>query len=249
MDVIRGLILSALVIGLASPIKTEKIILDNTKGHEISLILDASGSMASFDKFRIVKEIMLDFISKRTNDKLALSVFADFAYTVTPLTYDKKSITKMLNNIEIGVAGRRKTALYEALFLSAKLFNHSKSKERVAILLTDGKDNTDSVPLDVAIQRAKDNRIKVYTVAVGDPRDYNATVLNHIAKSTGAKFFTANSYASIQSIYQQINQLEKSDININQYDQKTYYFHYPLSLALALLLIYFWRKNTWILNK
>jgi len=125
----------------------------------------------------------------------------------------------------------------------------SKSKERVAILLTDGKNNTDSVPLDMAIERAKDNKIKVYTVAVGDKRDYNAKILKHIANSTGAKFFSANSRESIQNIYKQINQLEKSKININKYDKKTYYFHYPLSLALVLLLIYFWRKNTWALNK
>ena len=234
---------------MASPIKTEDIILDNTKGYEISLILDASGSMARFDKFAIVKSIMADFIQKRNTDKLALSIFADFAYTVVPLTYDKKSLLIMLDNIEIGLAGRRKTALYEALFLSSKLFNHSKSKERVVILLTDGQDNTDSVPLAMAIERAKANKIKVYTVAVGDKRDYNATVLKYIADSTGAKFFSANSQKSIQNIYKQINQLEKSKININKYQKKTYYFHYPLGLALGLLLIYFWRKNTWTLSK
>ncbi|HIB31469.1 MAG: hypothetical protein DSZ20_01635 [Candidatus Thioglobus sp.] len=249
LNLLRALILSLLIIGLSSPVKTEEIILDNSKGHEISLILDASGSMNRFDKFKTVKAIMIDFISKRKTDKLALSVFADFAYTVVPLTYDKKSVIKMLDNIEIGVAGRRKTALYEALFLSSKLFNNSKSKERIAILLTDGKDNTDSVPLDMAIERAKDNKIKVYTVAVGDKKDYNAEVLKYIANSTGAKFFSANSYESIQNIYKQINQLEKSEININKYDKKTYYFHYPLTLALVLLLIYFWRKNTWVLNK
>ena len=249
LNLLRALILSLLIIGLSSPVKTEEIILDNSKGHEISLILDASGSMNRFDKFKTVKAIMIDFISKRKTDKLALSVFADFAYTVVPLTYDKKSVIKMLDNIEIGVAGRRKTALYEALFLSSKLFNNSKSKERIAILLTDGKDNTDSVPLDMAIERAKDNKIKVYTVAVGDKKDYNAEVLTYIANSTGAKFFSANSYESIQNIYKQINQLEKSEININKYDKKTYYFHYPLTLALVLLLIYFWRKNTWVLNK
>lgn len=249
LNLLRVLILSLLIIGLSSPVKTEEIILDNSKGHEISLILDASGSMNRFDKFKTVKAIMIDFISKRKTDKLALSVFADFAYTVVPLTYDKKSVIKMLDNIEIGVAGRRKTALYEALFLSSKLFNNSKSKERIAILLTDGKDNTDSVPLDMAIERAKDNKIKVYTVAVGDKKDYNAEVLKYIANSTGAKFFSANSYESIQNIYKQINQLEKSEININKYDKKTYYFHYPLTLALVLLLIYFWRKNTWVLNK
>ena len=249
LNLLRAFILSLLIIGLSSPVKTEEIILDNSKGHEISLILDASGSMNRFDKFKTVKAIMIDFISKRKTDKLALSVFADFAYTVVPLTYDKKSVIKMLDNIEIGVAGRRKTALYEALFLSSKLFNNSKSKERIAILLTDGKDNTDSVPLDMAIERAKDNKIKVYTVAVGDKKDYNAEVLKYIANSTGAKFFSANSYESIQNIYKQINQLEKSEININKYDKKTYYFHYPLTLALVLLLIYFWRKNTWVLNK
>lgn len=249
LNLLRVLTLSLLIIGLSSPVKTEEIILDNSKGHEISLILDASGSMNRFDKFKTVKAIMIDFISKRKTDKLALSVFADFAYTVVPLTYDKKSVIKMLDNIEIGVAGRRKTALYEALFLSSKLFNNSKSKERIAILLTDGKDNTDSVPLDMAIERAKDNKIKVYTVAVGDKKDYNAEVLKYIANSTGAKFFSANSYESIQNIYKQINQLEKSEININKYDKKTYYFHYPLTLALVLLLIYFWRKNTWVLNK
>jgi len=248
LNTLKILILSSLVVALSSPIKTEQIILDNSKGHEISLILDASGSMARFDKFSAVKAIMVDFISKRKTDKLALSVFADFAYTVVPLTYDKKSVVKMLDNIEIGVAGKRKTALYEALFLSSKLFENSKSKERIAILLTDGKDNADSVPLDMALKRAKDNKIKVYTVAVGDEKDYNADVLKYIAKSTGAKFFSANSQESIQNIYKQINELEKSKINIHKYEKKTYYFHYPLSLTLVLLLIYFWRKNTWTLN-
>ncbi|MBT3276921.1 MAG: VWA domain-containing protein [Candidatus Thioglobus sp.] len=249
LNTLRLAILSLLIIGLSSPIKTQQIILDNSKGHEISLILDASGSMAHLDKFRIVKAIMVDFISKRKTDKIALSVFADFAYTVVPLTYDKKSVIKMLSNIEIGVAGKRKTALYEALFLSSKLFNNSKSKERIAILLTDGKDNTNSIPLEMAIERAKENKIKVYTVAVGDQRDYNVDILSHIANSTGAKFFSANSQKSIEDIYKQINQLEKSEININKYEKKIYYFHYPLSLALIFLWIYFWRKNTWNLNK
>ena len=249
LNTLRLAILSLLIIGLSSPIKTQQIILDNSKGHEISLILDASGSMAHLDKFRIVKAIMVDFISKRKTDKIALSVFADFAYTVVPLTYDKKSVIKMLSNIEIGVAGKRKTALYEALFLSSKLFNNSKSKERIAILLTDGKDNTNSVPLEMAIERAKENKIKVYTVAVGDQRDYNVDILSHIANSTGAKFFSANSQKSIEDIYKQINQLEKSEINITKYEKKIYYFHYPLSLALIFLWIYFWRKNTWNLNK
>ena len=139
LNLLRALILSLLIIGLSSPVKTEEIILDNSKGHEISLILDASGSMNRFDKFKTVKAIMIDFISKRKTDKLALSVFADFAYTVVPLTYDKKSVIKMLDNIEIGVAGRRKTALYEALFLSSKLFNNSSQKRGLLFCLPTAK--------------------------------------------------------------------------------------------------------------
>ncbi|MBA5248495.1 MAG: VWA domain-containing protein [Gammaproteobacteria bacterium] len=249
LNMLKFLILSLLIIALASPVKTEDIVLDNSKGYEISLILDVSGSMRRGDKFGIVRDIVIDFIKQRKTDKLALSIFADFAYTAVPLTYDKKSIIKTLEYMQIGVAGLSKTALYEALFLSAKLFERSTSKEKIAILLTDGHNTTDSVPLEVAINRAKDNKIKVYTIGIGDQRDFNAAILKQIANSTGAEFFSANSAQDIKRIYAKINQLEKSEININKYEKKTYYFHYPLSLALVLLFIYFWRKNTWILNK
>ncbi|MDC9715445.1 MAG: VWA domain-containing protein [Gammaproteobacteria bacterium] len=248
-NALKFLILSLSIAALSSPIKTENIVLDNSKGYEISLILDASGSMQENNKFAIVKTIVVDFIKQRKTDKLALSIFADFAYTAVPLTYDKKSIIKILSHIDVGVAGKQKTALYEALFLSSKLFKDSQSKEKIAILLTDGRNNTDSVPLEVAIKRAKDNEIKVYTIAIGNARDFDAGVLKKIAKDTGAEFFSTNSSEGIKDIYAQINRLEKSKININKYEKKTYYFHYPLSLALMLLFLYFWQKNTWILNK
>jgi Ca-activated chloride channel family protein len=89
--------------------------------------------------------------------------------------------------------------------LSSKLFKDSQSKEKIAILLTDGKNNTDSVPLEVAIKRAKSNKIKVYTIAIGNARDFNAEVLREIAQETGAEFFSANSAQDIKDIYAQIN--------------------------------------------
>jgi Ca-activated chloride channel family protein len=101
----------------------KEIILDNSKGYEISLILDASGSMQESNKFGVVKKILVDFIKQRKTDKLALSIFADFAYTAVPLTYDKKSIIEILSHIDVGIAGQQRTALYEALFLSSKLFD------------------------------------------------------------------------------------------------------------------------------
>jgi Ca-activated chloride channel family protein len=88
-------------------------------------------------------------------------------------------------------------------------------KEKIAVLLTDGKDNANSVPLDVAIKQAKNNKIKVYTIGIGSERDFNAEILREIAQETGAEFFSANSIQGIKDIYARINRLEKSKININ----------------------------------
>jgi len=232
-----------MIIALASPIKQDNIVVKNDKGYEISLILDASGSMKQANKFGIVKDIVTKFIDKRKHDKLALSIFADFAYVAVPLTYDKKSIKRLLSRIDVGVAGMHRTALYEALFLSSNLFKHSKSKEKIAILLTDGIDNADTIPLDVAINTAKKYGIKVYTVGVGNAGDFNPEVLNKIAQDTGGKSFSANSVEKLQKIYKTIDKLEKSKIKTNKYVKKTYYFQYPLLFALLFLSIYFYLVN------
>jgi Ca-activated chloride channel family protein len=229
-----------LVIALASPIQEDTVVIKNDKGYEISLILDASGSMSEYNKFGIVKEIVKDFVDQRKHDKLALSIFADFAYVAVPLTYDKKSIKRLLQRLEVGIAGRQKTALNEALFLSSNLFKTSKSKEKIAILLTDGMDNTETIPLEVAIKTAKKYGIKVYTVGVGNAgRDFNPAVLQKISKETGGKYFSANTIEKLKEIYSVINTLEKSEIKADKYVKKTYYFQYLLALALLFLLGYF----------
>ena len=232
-----------LVTALASPIQEDDVIVKNDKGYEISLILDASGSMDDYNKFGIVKEIVEDFIDQRKHDKLALSIFADFAYVAVPLTYDKKSIKRLLKRLEVGVAGKR-TALYEALFLSSNLFKTSKSKEKVAILLTDGINNMNTIPLEVAIKTAKKYGIKVYTVGVGNAgRDFNPAVLQKISKETGGKYFSANTIEKLKEIYSVINSLEKSEIKADKYVKKTYYFQYLLAFALLFLLSYFLVAN------
>jgi Ca-activated chloride channel family protein len=232
-----------LIIALASPIKVGDLLFDKNKGYEIALVLDASGSMQNANKFKIVKEIVGDFIDTRKNDKLALNIFADFAYSVVPMTYDKKSLKTLLSNIEVGIAGRKRTALYEALFSVATLFKTSKAREKIAILLTDGINSVDNIPLEEAIKNVKRYNIKVYTIGVGRSRNLRVGVLEEIAKKTGGKSFIADSKIGIQKIYSQINALEKSEIEINKYAQKTYLFTYPLWMALLLSFIYFWRKN------
>ncbi len=243
LTLLKFLIVLLTIIALASPIKQDEIVNKEDKGYEISLILDASGSMQENNKFGIVKAIVSQFIDQRVHDKIGLSIFADFAYVAIPLTYDKKSIKRLLSRLEVGIAGVNRTALYEALFLSSNLFKSSHAKEKIAILLTDGMDNTNTIPLDVAINTAKKYGIKVYTIGIGAPGDYNPEVLQKIAKETGGKFFSANSVQKLQEVYRTIDKLEKSEIKSNKYIKKSYYFAYPLTVAMLFLLLYFYLLN------
>ena len=243
-NILKIMTIIALVTALASPVVEDEVVVKNDKGYEISLILDASGSMQEYNKFGIVKNIVNEFIDKRKHDKLALSIFADFAYVAVPLTYDKKSIKRLLGRLEVGIAGKQRTALYEALFLSSNLFKTSKSKEKIAILLTDGMDNTNTIPLDVAIKTAKKYGIKVYTIGVGRAgMDFNPAVLKEIAQKTGGEYFVGDSVERLKNIYKTIDKLEKSEIKADKYVKKSYYFEYFLLFGLFGLVLYFYIIN------
>jgi Ca-activated chloride channel family protein len=237
IKIVRFLVVLFIAIALASPVIKNEVIIKNNKGYEISLILDASGSMQQSNKFNITKKIVSDFISKRKTDRLALSIFADFAYVAVPLTYDKNSLLELLKHLKVGIAGVSKTALYEALYLSSNLFKNSKAKNKIAILITDGFNNVDTIPLDTAIARAKKYNIKVYTIAIGSSRDYDSKVLNKISIQTNGKFFKANSLKKLKDIYEIINKLEKSEIETNHYQKIDYYYQYPLDIAIGLLFL------------
>jgi Ca-activated chloride channel family protein len=246
LKVLRFLVFFFLVIALANPVKKDELILNENTGYEISLILDTSGSMLENNKFSIAKEILTDFIQKRETDRLALSVFADFAYVAVPLTYDKTTFTYLLNLLEVGIAGQRQTALYEALYLSSNLFKKSKSKNKVAILLTDGMDNANTIPIEVAISVAKKYGIRVYTVGIGNRGDFDPVSLKQIADATKGKFYEATSKDELKKIYKQIDTLEKSTIKTDQLVKKTYLYQYPLDVAIGLLfmLLLINRKNS-----
>ena len=158
--VLKFLIVLLMVIALANPVEIEVKKQKSIKGYDISLLLDASYSMQEDNRFNKAKEIIKDFLKKRKNDNIALTLFANSAYVASPLTYDKASIIKMLKNINLGIAGGRSTALYEALFLGADLFDKSSSKNRVLILLTDGINTVKSVSLKSAIAKIKSKHIK-----------------------------------------------------------------------------------------
>ncbi|WP_457599323.1 vWA domain-containing protein [Hydrogenimonas sp.] len=241
--VLRFAAFAMLVTALASPVERSSVAIQNDKGYEISLILDASGSMAQNGKFDIVKRIVEAFVKERRHDRIGLTIFADFAYVAVPLTYDKASLLRLLDKVEVGIAGTSRTALYEALFMSTKLFKDSHAKNKIAILLTDGMDNAGTVPLDVAINTAKRYGIKVYTIGVGQPGDFNPYVLERIAKETGGRYFDADSVEKLKAVYRTIDRLEKSEIKADRYIKKSYFYIWPLAAGLLLTLLILFRRR------
>ena len=238
--ILKFLVVFLIVIALADPATKQLHKAKNLKGYDISLLLDASYSMREDNRFQKAKEILANFLQKRKNDNIALTLFANSAFIASPLSYDKKSIIKMLHYINLGIAGGRSTALYEALFLGADIFEKSQKGNRVMILLTDGINTVKSVSLESAIAKIKSQNIKVYTVALGKKGDYNSKVLNKIATATGGKFYSAIKPDELELIYSQIDALESAKIKSKSFATYKHYFEYPLWGAFLLLLLYGW---------
>lgn len=237
------LIILFLSVALASPVKSKIITNTYKKGYNIVIDLDTSGSMEEFNKLGAAKTVSLDFAKKRKNDALGLVVFGNIAYIASPLTFDKKTFNDILKRIYVSIAGN-KTAIYDALFLSSNLFKNTKGS-RIIILLTDGMDNASITPLDVVIKKLKKEHIKVFAIGIGSDADVN--VLQKIADSTGGKFYLASSLEDLQQIYKDIDKLTKSKIKSNIQILNTYYYQYPLFIAILLFLFYLYqyRKNIW----
>jgi len=195
-------------------------------------------------RFDVVKAIVKDFISQRTNDNMGLVVFGSYSFIASPLTYDKHILSRIVSQLEVGMAGKY-TALYEALAQGVNLLKMSKAKSKVAILLTDGYSTAgaDKIPLDVALDMAKKEGVKVYPIGIGGPDEYNRAVLLKIAKETGGVAFGASNASQLKEVYRKIDELEKSEIKNETFSYKNYYYFYPLFIALLSLLLYVYVRN------
>ncbi|SMP86202.1 Ca-activated chloride channel family protein [Epsilonproteobacteria bacterium SCGC AD-308-P11] len=241
------------ILALMSPVKDTPYELKPKQGYELALILDSSQSMQEqgFDennlmlnKFDVVKSIVGDFITQRKNDNIGLVVFGAYSFIASPLTYDENILNKIVAQLQIGMAGNY-TALYTSLAQGVNLLKMTESKSKVAILLTDGYSTpgADKVPLDVAIELAKKENIKVYTIGIGQAGEYNENVLVQISKETGGVAFAASSASELKSVYKKIDELEKSEIKNETFTYLNYYYIYPLFIALISLMFYVFLRN------
>ena len=243
----KWLSLFMLITALASPLtKDEK---SATKpAHAVMLLMDVSDSMSQGrmvinslggvdNKFNVAKQRASEYIKQRVSDHVGVIVFGDFAYVASPLSFDHDSSAILVESIKRGVAGS-KTAMYDALFLSARLLKNSKAKERVVILLTDGFNTAGQIPLEVALRAIEDEKLKVFTVGIGRYGDYDENVLKLIAKKSGGEFFSARNSSNLEKIYAHIDRLQKSELRAKPEFNNNYLYMYPLGLSLLFLFAY-----------
>ena len=241
----------AAVIALASPVITKSYANSKKEGRDIVLVIDSSDSMRQqgFDpndifknKFDVVKEVVEDFIKKRKNDRIGLITFADVAFIASPLTFEKKFLTDITRMQKLGVAGKR-TAINDALVQAYNLLDKSKAKSKIVILLTDGIDNMSKVPFADVKKMIEKRKIKLYTIGIGTPRDYDVRYLSALAKAGHGEAFGASDATTLSRIYEEIDKLEASKLNSKKVVEHTYLYIYPLFLAVLSLLLFIYFRN------
>lgn len=244
-----------LVVALARPQDVDEQRRSSAEGIDIMLAVDVSGSMLARDfkpdRITAAKEVAGRFIADRYGDRLGLVVFAGEAFTQSPLTTDQSTLQTMLSRMRSGII-EDGTAIGNGLATAINRLRESDAKSKVIILLTDGVNNRGEIAPLMAADIAADMGIKVYTIGVGtrgkapypvvdmfgnmsfQPMDVeiDEKTLEGIAERTGGRYFRATDNDKLQSIYDEINQLEKSKVEVTDY---TVYHERFLALLLAAL--------------
>ncbi len=267
---LRILSLSFLIIALARP-RTVNVSnqTKTTKGIDIVMAIDVSGSMLAKDlapnRMEALKEVASNFVTNRTNDRIGIVVYAAESYTKTPVTSDKAMVLEAIKDIKYDNVLQDGTGIGMGLTTAINRLKDSKAKSKVIILLTDGVNNAGFIEPETASEIAKEYGIKVYTIAIGTngnaPFPYaiaanggflfkmmkveiDEKLMKTIAKNTGGKYFRANNNSKLESIYNEINKLETSEIKeLKFYDYDELYRPFVL-LAGILLLVEILLRNT-----
>ena len=264
--VLRCIAVGALITALARPQTSLSWQDVTTEGIDIVIALDISGSMLAEDfkpnRLEASKQVAMDFISDRPYDRIGLVIYAGESFTQCPLTTDHDVLLNLFDGIQNGII-EDGTAIGNGLATSVSRLKDSKAISKVAILLTDGSNNRGSVPPITAAEIAQEFGIRVYTVGVGSNgtapmpmkdqfgRTHYQNVevkidektLKEIASIADGQYFRATNKKSLENIYQEIDKLEKSKIEVTEYKKKSEKFWPFASLSVILLLIEFLLRN------
>lgn len=233
------------------------------EGIDIMLAMDVSTSMLAEDlkpnRIEAAKDVAAEFISGRPNDNIGMTIFAGEAFTQCPMTTDHASLLNLLQNVRTDIAARGLiqdgTAIGMGLANSISRLKQSKAKSKVVILLTDGSNNMGDISPMTAAQIAHSLGIRVYTIAVGTnrvapypmpvggtiqyvnmPVDIDTKTLNEIATTTDGNFYRATNTAELKKIYQDIDKLEKTKMDVKKFS-KHYEAYQPFAIAAIICLL------------
>jgi Ca-activated chloride channel family protein len=259
-----------LTIALARPQSTDNLRDVTTEGIDIMVSLDISGSMLAMDfdpnRLEAAKDVATEFIAGRPNDKMGLVVFAAESFTQCPLTVDHAVLTNLIRDVKTGML-QDGTAIGLGLSTAVSRIKDSEAKSKVIILLTDGVNNRGEIHPLTAAEIAKSFGVRVYTIGVGSrgmaPYPVNTVfgqqvqdmevkideeMLQEIANTTGGTYFRATDKDKLRGIYQEIDQMEKTKIEVKEYSKRSEEFLPFALLALAFFLAEILLKNTVLRN-
>lgn len=267
--VLRCCAVALLIVALARPQSSEHGSTSRTEGIDIVLAIDVSGSMLARDfkpdRITAAREVAASFIADRPSDRIGLVVFAGESFTQSPLTTDKTALLNLLGQIKSGVI-EDGTAIGNGLATSVNRLRESDAKSKVVILLTDGVNNSGQIAPLTAADIARSYGIKVYTIGVGtegmapypmvdmwgnisyQPQkvEIDEQVLTDIASRTGGKYFRATDKEKLRAIYREINDLERTEIDTNEFTRYTEEFVRFALWALVLLAAEFLLRTLWL---
>ena len=259
--------LALLIIALARPQSSSKNQKINVEGIDIVLTIDLSSSMLAQDlkpdRLEAAKDISAEFVKGRPEDRMGLVVFASETFTQVPLTTDHGMLLNMMKDLKCGML-EDGTAIGDGLASSVSRLKDSEAISKVVILLTDGDNNAGSIDPATAAEMAKLFGVRVYTIGVGTRGTapypvqtpfggiqyqqiqvtINEPLLQQIADETGGKYYRATSNEKLEQIYEEIDQLERSKIEINEFTRVHEEFLPFVLMGLVLLLLGFILKNT-----
>lgn len=256
--VLRVACITLLSIALARPQLTNRWSSESTEGIDIMMALDISGTMQAEDlkpnRLEAAKQVASDFVIARPDDQIGLVVFAGESFTQCPLTTDHAVLINLFKSVKFGMI-EDGTAIGLGLANAVNRMKDSQTKSKVIILLTDGSNNRGEIDPQTAAEIAKTYGIRVYAIGVGShgqarvpvqtpvgvqymmmDSEFDESTLQRIANTTGGQYFRATDNSSLKSIYEQIDQLEKTKLRVREYAKHTDIFP-PFIVAALLCLI------------
>jgi len=229
--------LICLIVAIARPQRGLQESRVNTEGVDIALLLDLSTSMETPDfsrngqrqtRIESAKQVISEFISKRKDDRIGMVGFAALPYSIAPLTLDHSWLVQRMDGLRTGML-EDGTAIGDGIASAVNRLRDSKAKSRIVILLTDGINNRGELTPENAAQAAAVLGIKVYTIGIGGgmpvqqgfftlpPQEIDEATLKRIAERSKAEFFRARDLKTLEEVYDRIDKLEKTEIEMQQF--------------------------------